>query len=339
MGVALTGSNPKRVTFPVATRADLVNGIQAALLATGWTLDSTVTGGYVLKGTSPQSLWVKLKVWDNGLSSGGVQQASLQFSSPSGTGLERPLAVASGYTYSVWSNCCSAFISRPSIRWDIRGSVVAGGVPYLFSGDLGTVSEVWYSFADAYGSAVSYGSTPRIRLLQFKNLTHNTPDAGSFTDGGYFNEAQWGTHYCESYQAHYDSTGNQVWAGVPEILTLQESDDCERLTYDNQTLLDKALITTGIVAEIDSDVAIRYDPLLAWGTTITDRAAIRGQVYDSIVTSHPRYGDAGDVAEPVITLPYTSTYHWRNFTDQYYWGALWLLEPVIGGARPGNVAF
>lgn len=338
MGVALTNSNPKRVIFNVNTRADLVNGIQAALLATGWTLDSTVTGGYILKGTSPQSLWVKLKVWDDGLTSGGVQQASLQFSGASGTGLERRLAVASGYSYSVWSNCCSAFISRPGVRWDIRGSAVMGGVPYLFSSDLGTVSEVWYSFADAYGTAASYGATPRIRLLQFNDLTHNTPDPGSYTDGGYYNEAQWDANYCQSYQAYYDSTGNHVWAGVPEILTLQESDDCERLGYDDQTLLDKKLISTGSSIEIISDAALVYDPLLAWGTTTATRAVIRGQVWDSIVTSHGRYCDQDDSAEPVITVGPGSTYHWRNFTDQYYWGALWLLEPT-GLSQAANVAF
>lgn len=337
MGVALTGSHPKRVTFPVTTRADLVNGIQSALLATGWTLDSTVTGGYVLKGTSPQSLWVKLKVWDNGAVQGPALQASLQFSSTGGAGIERHLIAAAGYTYSVWSNSCSVFISRPGVRHDYYGSVVVGGVPYVFTDDLPGVTEAWYSFGDNYGTIFVEGGTPRVRLLQFNNLTNNSVDSTMFA--GRYNEAMWNGSYCQTSQAYGDATGNtNMWAGVPEILTLQEADDCERASYDDQTLLDKKLVVLGGIPSILSNMAELYDPLVAWGTTITTRAVIRGQVYDSIVTSRSIYGDMNESAEPVISLPPTATYHWRNFTDQYYWGALWLLEPM---AQPigSNIAY
>lgn len=334
MGLALTNLPTAWVYFNGSTTASLIAGISAALQATGWTSS--------LVGTSPQGLSVTLT-----MAVVDASTVSLTMSSASGSGVAHRLTVHANYQ--IWSNCCSFFISQVGQRGDYtthrtgKGSVVVAGVPWCPPATCGGITdataatEAWYCFGDTIAGAGAWSGSPRSRLLMFQDQTGYVAGPDLSLPGGYYNEAMWNGNYCETVQDYHTSSGSYVWAGTPEILTIQEADDMTiRTDLERDTFKYRGYDTE---AHIIMPCPIKYDPLLAWGDTVTARAKIRGQIYDCLLVSRGNYRDATDASEPILKLPPTATYQWGNFTDQYYWGSLWLLvpKPVAGGL--GNVAY
>jgi len=71
---------------------------------------------------------------------------------------------------------------------------------------------------------------------------------------------------------------------------------------------------------------VLYPAFVAWGDAYNSRLKIRGQIYDAYIKSQP---DNIDLTDTQAGLPVI------NYTDNYYYGSLWLFkgvatEPAVG---------
>lgn len=294
-----------------------IAGIAAALASAGWT-SAAISGGYTFTGSSPQGLSVGVSIWDPGTGS----QVRVKFGA---AGVERRLKVATGYTYQIVCNPCQLFVSRPGVASDVNGSVVCGGVPRVASTMCSgssvaeSATETWWASGDYYGSPFFFAANPRLQLLQYNDEGNHTSAPG----GPRMGEAMWNGNYCAPW-----SGGSSD--GTPEIVTI---------TATEQIDLGGAPGGVNSPALWYGDDPLVYDPLICWGTSLTDAPMIRGQIWDAVIVSKSHAMDADQTAEDALTVSPYDGRTWINFTDQYLWGSLWLMLPGTTGSGGGNYIY
>ena len=293
MSIALSGGPNAYRKFTIANAVALANNIAVILALAGWAVTPVPTGGFKAIGTSPQSGTLSITVFIH--TSGG--SVSIQFTGPGGAGFVHWLDSAF-LTFQMVANPCQFFISVPGVYSVAEGTTVCGGIPFLPPDSLGgsdpdctgmgSVTECWWSAGDWYGSPFFYSANPRSAL--------NDDGVGGdpFRDvakEGMFNGV-------------YVSNGSgQV--GTPQLNSLGHSgNSSSHIRYpDGSPLL--------------------VDPLICWGDTAASSLKVRGQIWDALIVSesHPM-DDTTTVFTSTVLDP---TYEWINFTNQYYWGALYLI--------------
>lgn len=294
---------PPVVTTPLSgysSTAALATQIANLLVAAGWTLHASISGGVTLLGTSPQGYSVYLDVTAQ---SAGVA-FQLHSSVGSGcTGYQHIVAYDTG-SYLLTAFPCGWFLSRPGITSSPAGSACCGGIPSVatncgISTALGTITEIWFSFGDYVASFFEITSNPRINLDVLGGVNTGT-------QSGCLN----GVMAIMGSSSPWD---------VPEILRLSPAsadgphfpDDSSPLWYGEQPLI--------------------YAPFVSWPNSHASPILIRGQLYNALVLSSENA--AGDTQ--VI-----SGYNFINYTDAYFWGGVWVLEsntPPPSGS--GNYAY
>jgi len=273
------------------TSGDLTTNILGVLEGTGWT--KTTDGIYTyLACTSPQGLNSRVKIWD-GTYWWGTPVTYFQFGL-SGQGATYAVWKTSR-TYQIHANQCQFFLSSPGLCYDIRGSVVCGGIPFVPS--TSELSEVFWSCGDAGGSPFNYGETFRRSLL---NSSYDSRPSGLILRDAYY-----GSSYC---------AGNG--SGSLKLETLTSPGE---INYNPVAQLANAIYY--------DDTPIYIPGLLAWGLTNSDTHKIRGILWDACVGTGP------DVMDRIVMIDANT---WINFTDEQYFGSLYLLMPTAGS---GNYAY
>jgi hypothetical protein len=203
-------------------------------------------------------------------------------------------------TYQIHANKCQFFISRPQVEADIYGSVVCGGVPFL--PPTYNTEECWWSSGDWIGNPFAYGLTPRRALLN-----------KSFKYTGQVNDYPKGDGF---YAGFYSTTPTLI-----ETLTSAgEIDYTTFTTLANATLLDST--------------EMHYPALAVWGIDNTLLSKVRGVLWDALVSSGPNVMDTIRVFNRIPGDDEIMTFNgsrWINFTNDYYFGSLWLLMPYPSG--------
>jgi hypothetical protein len=309
MGVADSGGPYVYATFAGDTPPGFVAGIKDQLVAAGWTA-TAVTGGWSFLGVSPQGLSVKVKIWDPG---GSDPIVNFQFSSASATGIERRVLVGTGFEFQIVANPCQFFLSRPGLAGLPSGSVVCGGVPWVPESACGgstaaeAAEEAWWAMSDFYGSPFFPAHTLRTMLL------HYTTFHG-------MGEAVWNGVFAQSATA-LGSFGQ----GVPEIVAITYPGDIDGGSFNQYE------------TRWYPDTALVYEPLIAWGDTLSAAPVVRGQLWDAVVLSKDYPMDSTYAAE-LAGPPYDAR-SWINFTDSYFWGSLWLIRGGGGGGTPEKINY
>jgi len=278
------------------------------------TAGKTAYGGFKLTGASPQvdvARTVGLYLFD----AADPTAAMVQFYSVMDGGLDgyrHPLKCAEGLTYQIVANPCQFFLSRPGVRVDVNGSAVCGGIPFVtedlcadFHEDF-AVDEIWWSMGDGRYYPFSWSSNPRGNLL-----THEyNPETQSL-----------GTRACEAYlNGAYISTPSGI--GAPRILCLTGPTDIDQIEFLHQTFSPFTYW---------DDAPLDYEALLAWGDTNDSAPLVRAQVWDAFIRSTSTAMDA---------VWNDGTYTWINYTDRFFYGALYLLKAkAVAGAAPGNYVY
>lgn len=306
MGLVLSGGPYIYQTFDGSSKASIIAGIKAALVAANWTA-TAIAGGWKLTATSSQGLTVDCSVWDAGYGT----QVPVQFSSSSNTGYEHRIEKVTGRTYQIVCSPPQMWVSCPGLRGSPIGSVVCGGIPFVPNitggasacGDIGTggdaVTELWWSMGDCYGSPFFWASTPRSNLnvhTTAGDLEVHYPQElcfnGTLYDGGSLSN---GSHVRIATFAHsYLSTGTgdhiQKWDGSPLIV----------------------------------------DPLLCVESTFY------GAIWDARTVTLAKPAD--DTTRVFGSSELPAEFNWINFTDSYFWGSLYLIKGE-GASGPAKVNF
>lgn len=320
---ALTNGPQVFRTFTPTSQADMVERIVAALLDAyhpaaqpyGWTLDSSITRGHRLLLTSPQTFTAYLDVYWTPSPGLGRNPVNLKFSSATGSGavgFEQRLDFQEGCQYQIVANPAGYFISRPGIVYALAGSNCCGGIPFVDSGcgfGADQITEIWFSFADALnglGDVSFHELSPRAAL----------DIGGGGTLGGLFGPGQQGNYNGTIVSGLSPGIGG---IGTPQILRISSAgtdvpSGSHALWYDGKPIL--------------------YPAFVGWGDSSSSLLKIRGQIYDAMVRSKAYAMDATESWD---------TFDWINFTDQYYFGSLWLItgeSAPAGGSLPiVNVAY
>lgn len=269
----------------------------------------TAYGGYKLRGRSPQvggARTVGLWIYDIA----NAVSAIVQFFSEVDAGIQgyrHPLRCAAGLAYQVIANPCQFFLSRPGVRADVDGSAVCGGVPFVTTdpcpemNDGSVVDEIWWSMGDGRYNPFFWSSNPRGNLL----TTEYNPAPPSL-----------GTRACEGcLNGNYVTTPSGI--GAPRILCLTGPSDIDQLEFLGQTFSS---------VRYWDDSSVDQEPLLAWGEGADSAPRIRGQAWDAVIRSTPADMD---------TLATFDEHEWINYTDNFFYGALYL---ITGGGpdAPGE---
>ncbi|MGD0012923.1 MAG: hypothetical protein ABSD56_00645 [Bryobacteraceae bacterium] len=303
------GPNVYRVLSP-ASQADLANQLIAALKAANWTWKANITNGQRLRGASPQGylVWVEIS-WFAGMFGRNPVQVQLRSAILGSTavGFAHTLDYQAGCTYQIAANPAGFFISRPGVNHNIAGSSCCVGIPFMDSGcGFGNppVTEVWWSMGDMVGGFTS--------LWDYSECPRVNLNVGS----------QLGWAQCGCYNGTVVS-GSRDQIGIPQILRISSgADDDDGLTFANSA---KPVWVDG--------VPILYPAFVAWGDTADSGVKIRGQVYDAMCRSKKYDMDTAESWDG---------YDWINYTDQDFFGSLWILKGTSPAPPSGtaiNVAY
>lgn len=290
-------------SFVANTRSDFVTAVRALLLSAGWSSLGTVSGGYKLLGTSPQStgaeiLTTQVIIADTGHSGlfGGTQgtmQIVSDVTPHTVTSGEHYARCFGGAVYRLWANPCQFFIWRPGVFHDQEGSVIAGGVPWVASASpchdiipTEPCTEAWWIVSDVGGSPRAH---PRITLAA-DGRSH-----GAFPPN--YADACWNGSF------HDRNTATAGWQILP-IHSLANFNFASTfgLTLSHTRWWD--------------GTGLQYEPIVTWGKAGDVAGSLRSQLWDSMIYSLPQTMDT------IFVDPLNDMY--VNFTDDYYWGALQL---------------
>lgn len=292
-------------SFTVSTGAQLVDEISTTLQNCGW-VATLVTDGYQLLGQSPQGMQIYLYVRNLGHKFGAFfpTEVTLQFKTTdlSISGEEHELLIDSSWTYQIIASRCQFFICALGVLYDVSGSSVCGGIPWIpFA--VGTCSD--QVIVDGLPTQAFWcmgdhndGGSPRRFLIEGGSIFGPHAMTGC--------EGLWGTDYCAG--------GNAI--GSVRIPTLTTA-----------PLIFGALNQPSPIIYHD-DSFITIEPMLIWGTDNTTLPFVRGQIFDAMITSKQFDMDTSRLVDGVTMI---------NFTHQYLYGALHLIGAPPGTA--GNYAF
>lgn len=291
--------------FTASVQGDIITEVSTVLQACGW-VATVVTDGIRLQGQSPQGLQIFLYIRDLGHKFGTFfpPQITFNFQTIDGTitGIDHELVFDATYTYQIVACICQIFISVKGVLKDVSGSVICGGIPWIpftvgpCSNEIIVTDlpdQSFWAMGDS-GDAFS----PRVHLI-----TGLSP-FGPFDMKG--SEALWGTDYC--------AESNPI--GSPRILALTVA-----------PLIFSAFNFPSHIRYFNGDI-ITYEPILVWGTHNDDLPCVRGQVFNSLITSVPFDMDTTRMVEGIPMI---------NFTHQYLYGALHLITTPFQSSG-GNYA-
>jgi len=257
-----------------ATKADLIAAFRDAFISVGWT-SSSISGGYQLIGASPEGYTVRLKLTD-----GGGNAVNFQLVSDVGTGsvgVTHSVTWNSAYTWQLQVHPCGWFLSRPNLASAPSGTACCGGIPFVGTPprqDPISLTEVYWSMGDYYGSPFFFGYNPRACL-----------DIGAGS----------GARTCGIW-AGVVVTGDRNKIGTPQILRYSSSaGDAGSYGGDSSPLWFGG-----------SDIL--YPAFIAWGDTIDDPIRIRGQVYNAAVRSSSNPMELKRQWDNIVWSNYTDEY-------------------------------
>jgi hypothetical protein len=280
MAIQYVDLNRQNTTFIPTNKQNLIDNIETVLLAAGWTTISghATTTLVMQSATTPQGLNMQMKFKDNG---GTCVTLSLQNVSGSKVGTNSTTTGvqlnpgASSKTYRMVANKYQAFIWTASVT---PGREFAGfGVPYIPVFLVGVIIEcMWLQ-----GNGISDTSTTIATSLR-TSLQSYTPTAGLFgTQQMLVNGNLW------QLDANTNpGSQNGGFCVIPVGMFVVDNLRAYRW-HDNSASL--------------------IDALVAWGlTSATDEGKIRGQLWDSMLSSESYAGDLTTIAD---------SHNWIALTD------------------------
>jgi hypothetical protein len=288
------------------------DGIDAAVLSAGWTVDRSITNGKVYRLISPQGLAARCQVQYLGTSWVGKPVVLVTFMSDDETKVGRafPLLAVDDREYRVNVGICQLFISQPGYTDDSDtlggwGHSLAGGIPHIAEGELGVELE----------GECAVEVNEDLTLQAFWSC-------GQALSG------------LQSQQEHFRYSYR---TGLVNFACLRNDDLClgPFLGYEprlrvlplTHTDVDSGLPSWGfthwaadIYQELMEGEPLYLDPFVAWGTAAGGPAQLRGQLYDAMLASKHRPLDHElETTEPTEdggTIQVT----WRNY--MHYKGSL-----------------
>lgn len=280
MSIQYSGS-AHSTSFVASTKQDIINGIETALLAAGWTtISGHLTTNLVMKSaTTPQGLAMRINVKDNGNTCAvvSIQGASGTPAALNGTANGAQLLPPD--TFKVICNAYQAFVFTASPT-GVR-KFAAWGVPFVPSFLTPPSDLCWLM-----GNAVSDTDT------SLKASFRNSPSSDSFS-------------------GLYPLT--QAIIGTSVVIDSGVGNQSEGIALCTISLFNRVSSDLGVEAPpVWSDAeAILYDALIGWGInqTLAEQASrIRGQLWDACCIA---------AAVPGDTPTTFDTHNWIAVTDNY----------------------
>lgn len=295
-------------SFTISNGVDLMNEVSTVLQACGW-IATVVTDGFRFQGQSPQGMEIFLYIRDLGHKQGVFFPPEITFTFQTTdmaiTGIDHELVINTSYTYQIIACRCQLFICVLGVLSDPSGSSICGGIPWIpFA--VGTCSDQviveelpTQSFWAMGDSGNNTGTSPRQALIEGSSIFGPEPMPGC--------EALWGTDYC--------APGNDVGSlRIPLLTTapyiFQAFNFPSHVRYHN-------------------DDYLTYEPILVWGTSNSTIPIVRGQIFNSMITSIPFDMDTSRLVDGIPMV---------NYTHQYLYGALHLIA-IPFDSLGGNYAF
>lgn len=272
----------------------------AAILETVGWTFTSISGGFRLLGASPQGYTVYADIWDNG----GSVSIQLVSTHSAAVGFEHRLEFLTTVAWGIICHPCGFAIWRTDIDADPGGTAVFAGIPQA-SQNCGisaalTITEIWFSFGDYRANPFSTATNPVLNL-----------DIGDGRFAGNQTACLNGTLFPLG-DAPADWSDPQIVrmsSGAPDSDPPQP--DSHVAWYDGTDLL--------------------YPAFIAWGEGPTELLKIRGQIYNAAVRSLP---------VPKMVERTWDELNWLSYTDEYFWGTLWLVIDAPPVAPPiANIAY
>lgn len=290
MPVAFTENPPVYSTFTISSSAGLRAALHTTLVEAGWTTFSAITDGILYTVNSPQGLFAKVKIFDDGYDHSLMGRSVIvQFltQDESGEGYAHRIGYEGERTYNVWANQCQIFINRPGLNDHNVGDYatngfqwMCGGVPWApriafmppdcvtgYEGD--DVAEAFWSCGSGDNGA---GSAPGFRR-------------------GYRAEGFWDSSDAGVGQAFSVSVNGNTWrSSTTPVDGTSNARSSLRLVPPTPTgNFDHSWMTAPRSRDW-LERPLYSDPLLAWGTDVKNTGRIRGQIWDAVLapdhTSH-----------------------------------------------------
>lgn len=239
----------------------------------------------------------------------------------------KPMAIVPGRRHRIVANCCQFFIFVPGVDIEQRGSVIAGGVPWIGSSTTqvdqsGNVPQA--STDEAWWISNDLGPFPTFRtvLCGTDRITQVALDqTGGISLVGGVSTGQSGDHCGDA------CWNTSVTVNAMGLATLVASD-----RWDQE--LSAIAPTPGLVGltEWHGGLGFKLEPLICWPDPMgASPAEVRGQLWDAWIKTKQVAMDSIEDQntmglESLVTDP---TYFWLAFTDRYKFGSLWLLVPPL----------
>lgn len=250
--------------FVGATKQQIINGIETAMLSAGWiTVSGSNTTNLLMQSSltpDPQNLRIRARIKDNGNNCAVISIENVPGSKvgANGTGNGIQLLPLTARGWRVIANKYQVFIVSPGTLEN--RTYGAFGVPYLPSFLCGKIWEAAWLQGNAnsdtdvtsagfYGCRLCY----RVTLNVDYNYTFNGPTQTQNLCNGYFWENQLVSTSANQYTISMFSSYNGVNAAA------------HRYWHDGSAILS--------------------DPLIGWGTTNTTEGTLKGQLWDAFISS------------------------------------------------------
>ena len=295
MDYAIALPNVYQVLAGTDTSTGLIAAIVGVLESVGWT--ATGQPGQLL-GISPQGYSVYVKIWDNSPNL-GYPSISIQLSSTStaAVGYEHYVAVGTGFPWQICAHPCGFALSRTDSVSDPHGTTVFVGIPRV-PDKCGLAAAV-----PVYEIWFSFGDGGRNAFFSAGTPRTNL-DIGTLFDFGWIQTG------CINGVV-YPFGGGANWS-QPQIVR-QSSEAADGAPQDSHPLW-------------YNGADLFYPALVAWGDAPDAAVKIRGQVYNAYVRS-------GTIDRDILRT--WDSMNWISFTDNYFWGTLWLM--TSSGSVMGKV--
>lgn len=327
MGIAWSGGH-KFATIDSSSASSLIAGIYDLLTDRGW-FNTPIAGGYIFSAESPQGLFFKLKVWDNGVTDVGVGCISLQCISldDSKHGLEHLLNYGVGVKiHYALAHKCQFFIAVPDFQEHIlfdpfrlpffsHWISFACGIPHIpaplsaecapdgFSGEV--VSLVWWASSSGGNE---FGATANFR---------NELVCGPMWDVAW-NDTQMFPQLGDSPTRSQD--GRNGGEGL-RLLWLSDSGGSNPFAEIKIKLYKRG--------------PLYLDAIVAW------QAQMRGQMWDAFIITDAFERDTiqrfiEGYKEDMVTPIYS---YWWVWSSDFFGSLLLLKGDLVAGAGAGNYAY
>lgn len=256
MSIQYAGGTIVNTTFLGDTRGNIALNVKNQLVNAGWTLIRTNTTNdfVVASATTPQGLSWRVRIYDPG-SGVSCRFKAMNIAETKVQSGDCFLASAGDKTYRIIANRYQFFVLGPNLN--VSGEYIAGGVPYLPAFLTGVITEAFW--------------------LHSSSTTDND------------------TAFRNSFRSRLNLTPHQSFTNVGNLYTICNGNVAENNNNygGNIGMLRLVGMGTSFYTEYNSayrwhdDSSMLYEPLIAWGisSNFGDEAKIRGQLWDSFITS------------------------------------------------------